>query len=1175
MRLYPCALLVIASALTACGGGAGQPLDAAVDTPDVDAASDATPISDATIDAAIDAAPEPACATCHGDATTAAPPLDTTGGQSPLLRGVGAHRAHLTTGAFWHRDLACADCHVVPPTRDSLGHVDSALPAELVWSPLAGAGGITPAFDGVQCTTYCHGAGLTGGTNPRPRWASGEPDQAACGACHGLPPGPPHPAATQCSPCHPSVDVRTPFLDATNHIDGVVELRELACDSCHGSAGDPAPPTSVTGQTATTARGVGAHRSHLRAAAWHAPVACAECHAVPASVGALGHADTALPAELTFGPLATAGGAAPSFDGVTCAGAYCHGATLGGGSVPTPTWTRVDGSQAVCGACHGLPPGGSHPAVTGAFPASCSACHGAVIAADGSFADANLHIDGIVEVVATSCDACHGSSASPAPPRGLLGETATTARAVGAHQAHLAPSPWRAPIACEECHRVPATPTAVGHLDSPRPAELTFGPLATADGATPSFDGVTCQGAYCHGATLAPGGADTTPTWTLVDGSQDACGTCHGLPPSAPHPSVTGAPPMSCAPCHGAVIAASGMFANAALHIDGVVEVTAAACDACHGSGGDPAPPRDLAGNLTATARGVGAHRSHLHASTWRAPIACTDCHLVPTSVDSPGHRDTALPAELTFGPRARADGATPSFGGTTCAGVYCHGATLRPGGTTTAPTWTRVDGTQAACGACHGLPPGGGHPPVIGAIPAACSACHDAVIAPDGSFANPALHVDGVVEVRSLTCDACHGSAGDASPPRDVGGNLATTARGVGAHRSHLRASTWRAPIACGECHVVPTSVLAVGHFDTPLPAELRFGATARADGAAPSFDGARCAGAYCHGATLLPGGSNRAPLWTTVDGTQAACGTCHGLPPGGAHPAVGAPVPQACGMCHPAVVSLAGAFVGPALHVDGVVEVTAVHPSGWATPAAHGAAANDGGLAACQACHGADLRGGMSAVSCTSCHADWETRCTFCHGGVDDASGAPPAGVGGELLRSTVAVGAHTLHGGATAIHAAWTCARCHVTPSSALSPGHIDGDGRAEVRFDALNPSATYAPTTAGCAAMHCHGDGRTDGGAATWTTDPAITCASCHHAATTPSTAFNMSGEHKLHVKSRGIACQECHSTVVSGSSTIVGLPLHVDGVIQVALRQPGTWTPATKRCDPACHGLESW
>ena len=37
----------------------------------------------------------------------------------------------------------------------------------------------------------------------------------------------------------------------------------------------------------------------------------------------------------------------------------------------------------------------------------------------------------------------------------------------------------------------------------------------------------------------------------------------------------------------------------------------------------------------------------------------------------------------------------------------------------------------------------------------------------------------------------------------------------------------------------------------------------------------------------------------------------------------------------------------------------------------------------------------------------------------------------------------------------------------------------------------------------------------------------------------------------------------------------GLALHVDGVTQVSLRQAGTWVAATRTCDPACHGAETW
>ena len=35
-------------------------------------------------------------------------------------------------------------------------------------------------------------------------------------------------------------------------------------------------------------------------------------------------------------------------------------------------------------------------------------------------------------------------------------------------------------------------------------------------------------------------------------------------------------------------------------------------------------------------------------------------------------------------------------------------------------------------------------------------------------------------------------------------------------------------------------------------------------------------CSNVYCHGSTLTPGGTNVQPVWTTVNGTQAVCGTC-----------------------------------------------------------------------------------------------------------------------------------------------------------------------------------------------------------------------------------------------------------------------------------------------------------
>ncbi len=171
---------------------------------------------------------------------------------------------------------------------------------------------------------------------------------------------------------------------------------------------------------------------------------------------------------------------------------------------------------------------------------------------------------------ATCAIACHGSATTEAPPPDTSGNTATTERGVGAHQTHLAGANG-AVVACADCHVVPATPADPGHLDGALPAEVTFSGLAVADGASPSWDGasLTCSDAYCHGGggLANAGGTLTSPTWNVVDGSQNACGACHSLPPPAPHPAQN-----ACETCHGSVAGAGPVIANPSLHVNGSVD---------------------------------------------------------------------------------------------------------------------------------------------------------------------------------------------------------------------------------------------------------------------------------------------------------------------------------------------------------------------------------------------------------------------------------------------------------------------------------------------------------------------------------------------------------------------------------------------------------------------------
>src|SRR6187402_1477168 len=70
------------------------------------------------------------------------------------------------------------------------------------------------------------------------------------------------------------------------------------CATCHGDPereGDylerSAPPRDLYGASEPAYYGVGAHQLHLRAGTDHGAVACQECHIVPESTNAPGHAD--------------------------------------------------------------------------------------------------------------------------------------------------------------------------------------------------------------------------------------------------------------------------------------------------------------------------------------------------------------------------------------------------------------------------------------------------------------------------------------------------------------------------------------------------------------------------------------------------------------------------------------------------------------------------------------------------------------------------------------------------------------------------------------------------------------------------------------------------------------------------------------------------------------------
>ncbi len=901
------------------------------------------------------------------------------------------------------------------------------------------------------------------------------------------------------------------------------------CSTCHGSSGNPAPPMDVSTNIDTSAPGVGAHQSHLGPSSWHHEIQCNECHVVPSKPY-----DPAVPTHMNgaddviWGPLAQQG----TFDktALTCSSTYCHGGTLdpdlaGTTSNRNPQWITVDGSQAQCGtSCHTLPPGGGHPAAT-----TCEACHNQVISVftPGNpptvvWTDPTKHIDGKVDVIGLNCTSCHGDQGTgdPAPPLGTKGETATTEPAVGAHRAHLATSPWHHDVSCTDCH---ALPTTTQHANGT--VDFNWSTLSSAGGAAPAFDmtSVTCSSVYCHGSTLlganAGGSVARTPVWNQVDGSWDACGTtCHTNPPGGTHPAAT-----ACEACHGTVISSydpanpqATVWADRTLHIDGKVDVAAMDCTSCHGdkATNNPAPPLGTKGESLTTEAAVGAHRQHLGGSTWHRAGQCTDCHAVPTSTT---HSNGAV--DFAWGTVSSADAASPSFSlsTVTCNGTYCHGTTLlgpNAGGTVNRnPVWTTVNGTWDACGTtCHTNPPGGSHP-----ASNACPTCHTAVISsfvpgnpPTVSWSNPALHIDGKVDVVGLTCTSCHGDTptNNPAPPLGTHGETQTSQAAVGAHAQHLSSSSWHRAGVCADCHTVPTSTT---HSNGAT--DFSWGAVSTAGGAAPAFNSSTvtCSGTYCHGTTLLgpnAGGTvNRTPVWTTVNGTWDACGTtCHTNPPGGTHPAS-----NACQSCHPAVVSAYNAgnpsatvWADPNLHVDGKVEVT--------------------------------------NLTCTSCHGDTPTN-----------NPAPPLGTHGETQTSQAAVGAHAQHLSSSTWHRAGVCTDCHTVPTSTTH-----SNGTTDFAWGAVSTAGGAVPafssSTVTCSGTYCHGTtllGPNAGGTVdrtpVWTTVNGTWDAcgtTCH---TNPP-----GGAHP-----NNLACPNCHGAVISSYSntpptaTWANAALHINGSVEVS------------------------
>jgi predicted CxxxxCH...CXXCH cytochrome family protein len=424
--------------------------------------------------------------------------------------------------------------------------------------------------------------------------------------------------------------------------------------------------------------------------------------------------------------------------------------------------------------------------------------------------------------------------------------------------------------------------------------------------------------------------------------------------------------------------------------------------------------------------------------------------------------------------------------------------------------------------------------------------------------------------------CTLCHGDPGrqatalnphlPAAPPAGTNGETLVADRAVGAHQLHLNDNAIRGAISCSECHVVPTSP---AHTNGTV--DIAFGTLATANGTItappPSWNGNSCSASYCHGNFEF--GIPNAPVWTAA--RADACGTCHDLPPSSAtttHPALAAAATRStCNACHPATVKTDGTIDIPGgKHIDGNQDILAdaQHPAGWLTLTstdfhAYKAELN---INSCLKCHVASGTATVTTVRCSDCHgAGWETNCTMCHGGTDNATGAPPVvtwayRAPAQAAEAALRTGAHTSHLEATlGLSSPIACGECHVVPANAFSAGHIDGP-TATLTWGALATHGGVSPSwtrgSASCSASYCHGNftnGKT-GNAPVWTGTSQAACGTCHNVPPTSGTTINGVGAHTWHVVAAAgpnLGCGTCHTGYTAAS---VVAATHVNGTVDV-------------------------
>ena len=236
-----------------------------------------------------------------------------------------------------------------------------------------------------------------------------------CTSCHGTPPGGTHPAGSTlatCGNCHGNYSNATQsIIDPAGHVNGAIDLSNMSCTSCHGTAGrverrrgGRQPGDRPSGRRLGHRQSRGVHLAHVNQGAT-APAllerdGLRELPRPPLEQRALRRdhrRDLRRPVDCPGRRADAVQRRRRTPARTPTATATSRAATRA--RRPSPGPPRASSAAP---SCHGAPPAIAthHPANT-----ACGSCHTGTTA---TTVTAATHVDGTMQKPANGCTACHG-----------------------------------------------------------------------------------------------------------------------------------------------------------------------------------------------------------------------------------------------------------------------------------------------------------------------------------------------------------------------------------------------------------------------------------------------------------------------------------------------------------------------------------------------------------------------------------------------------------------------------------------------------------------------------------------------------------------------------------------------------------------------------------------------